>query len=670
MARYSRNTLWILSGALLLAACSPDAPQTPSAGDAAAEPPPLIERERLFGNPERAGGAISPDGRWLGYIAPRAGVLNVYVAPSDDPGAARPVTNDRLRGIRNFRFAYTGNHVLYGQDVGGDENFQVFAVDLTTGEERPLTPAGSRAGVEALSLSSAHPHEVVVSVNDRDPMYFDLVRIDLTTGEQTRLIENDEFGAVYVDHDFEGDAWQRWTTVPQEDTLTTGFAGFTHDGATLYLLDSRDRNTAGLFAIDTLSGERELLHEDMRADVNDALADPATGVVQAAAVNYLRDEWTAIDPAIAPDLERLRELAAGGEFRVMSRTQADDRWVVVVADSTAPARYYLYDRATGAAELWFETRPALAEAVTSPMHPVEIGSRDDLTLVSYYTLPPASDPDGDGRPSTPAPMVLLVHGGPWYRDSYGFNPMHQWLANRGSAVLSVNFRGSTGFGKDFINAGDLEWGRKMHDDLLDGVAWAVEAGITRDDTVAIMGGSYGGYATLAGLTMTPTEFACGVDIVGPSNLITLLSTIPPYWGPMRKIFTTRMGDDATEEGRRLLAERSPLSYADRIVRPLLIGQGANDPRVKQAESDQIVTAMQARDIPVTYVLFPDEGHGFARPENRLAFNAAAEEFLGTCLDGRVEPIGHELAGSSITVPVGAALLPGLDAALETASPTP
>ncbi|MDH3418654.1 MAG: alpha/beta fold hydrolase, partial [Gammaproteobacteria bacterium] len=354
-----------------------------------------------------------------------------------------------------------------------------------------------------------------------------------------------------------------------------------------------------------------------------------------------------------------------GEIRVASRTLTDDRWVVVLISSTAPARYYLYDRNAGTTELWFEARPALADAVTTPMHSAEIESRDGLTLVSYYTLPVASDADGDGRPATPGPMVLLVHGGPWYRDFYGFNSMHQWLSNRGYAVLSVNFRGSTGFGKAFVNAGDLEWGRKMHDDLLDSIAWAVDAGIAREDQVAIMGGSYGGYATLAGLTMTPTTFACGVDIVGPSNLVTLLSTIPPYWGPMKRLFATRVGDDETEAGRELLTARSPLTYVDRIERPLLIGQGANDPRVKQAESDQIVTAMQTNGIPVTYVLFPDEGHGFARPENRLAFNATAEAFLGSCLGGRVEPIGDDLRGSSITVPVGAELMPDLQAALET-----
>src|SRR5690606_3477756 len=352
-----------------------------------------------------------------------------------------------------------------------------------------------------------------------------------------------------------------------------------------------------------------------------------------------------------------------GDVRVSSRTFADDRWVVALTSSTRPPRVFLYDRTSGTAQHWYDTRPALANAETAPMHTAEIESRDGLTLPSYYTLPPGSDPDGDGKPSSPVPMVLLVHGGPWGRDAYGFDPMTQWLASRGYAVLKVNFRGSTGFGKEFTNAGDLEWGRRMHDDLIDGVEWAVQQGIAQPDKVAIMGGSYGGYATLAGLTMTPTQFACGVDIVGPSNLVTLLSSIPPYWGPIRTMFSTRVGDEQTEEGRALLTERSPLTYVDQIQRPLLIGQGANDPRVKQAESDQIVQAMQAKNIPVTYILFPDEGHGFARPENNKAFNAVTEGFLGQCLGGRVQPIGEDLSGSSITVRAGADGVPGLAEAL-------
>ena len=681
-----------VASAILLAAslfaCERDAPdptaarstEPAAATQATAAPPPLLARELLFGNPERINGQVSPDGRWLGYIAPRDGVLNVYVAPSDSPDQATPVTNDRLRGIRGFNFAHTGNHVLYGQDVGGDENFQVFAVDLTTRAESELTPQGARAGVA--QLSPKHPDEVIISVNDRDPMYFDLVRVNLVSGEQTRMFENKEFASVYVDRDFalryaakqtadggqelfvrDGDGWGSWSTIPQEDALTTGLAGITADGKTAYMRDSRDRNTGALFAIDAATGERQLVHEDPRADVIGAMVHPETGAVQAALVIYLRSEWTVIDPAVAGDLEKLKAIGEG-DINVVSRTLADDKWVVVHASSTAPPIYYLYDRASGETQFWFETRPGLKGARTAPMHTAEVKSRDGLTLPSYYTLPPASDPDGDGKPASPVPTVLLVHGGPWGRDGYGFNSMHQWLANRGYAVLAVNFRGSTSFGKAFTNAGDLEWGRKMHDDLLDGVEWAAREGIAQRDQVAIMGGSYGGYATLAGLTMTPTEFACGVDIVGPSNLVTLLSSIPPYWGPIRTVFATRVGDETTEEGRNLLTERSPLTYAHQIQRPLLIGQGANDPRVKQAESDQIVAAMQEKNIPVTYVLYPDEGHGFARPQNNLSFNAAAEEFLATCLGGRIEPVGDDLRGSSITVPAGGELLPGLQAALE------
>jgi dipeptidyl aminopeptidase/acylaminoacyl peptidase len=298
------------------------------------------------------------------------------------------------------------------------------------------------------------------------------------------------------------------------------------------------------------------------------------------------------------------------------------------------------------------------------MHPVVIKSRDGLDLVSYLTLPKAADVDDTGRPNEPLPMVLFVHGGPWGRDGWGYNTNHQLLANRGYAVLSVNYRGSTGFGKSFINASNKEWAGKMHDDLIDAVQWSIDEKIADPKRVAIMGGSYGGYATLVGLTFTPETFACGVDIVGPSNLQTLLSTIPAYWAPAMELFKKRVGDPTTDEGKALLSERSPVSYVDKIQRPLLIGQGANDPRVKQDESDQIVKAMQAKKIPVTYVLFPDEGHGFARPENRLAFFAVAEAFLAEQLGGRYEPIGKAFSGSTITCPEGASDVPGLASALE------
>ncbi len=298
------------------------------------------------------------------------------------------------------------------------------------------------------------------------------------------------------------------------------------------------------------------------------------------------------------------------------------------------------------------------------MHPRVIPSRDGLALVSYLTVPKSSDPDGDGKPSKPLPLVLYVHGGPWARDDWGYDAEHQWLASRGYAVLSVNYRGSTGFGKSFVNAGNGEWGGKMHQDLLDAVAWAVKEGVADKDKIAILGGSYGGYSELVGAAMTPDAFTCAVDIVGPSNLVTLLETIPPYWQTEIETFAKRIGGDhRTPEGRKFLSERSPLTYAENIKHPLLIGQGANDPRVKQAESDQIVKAMQAKHIPVTYALFSDEGHGFARPENRLAFNAATEAFLAQCLGGAYQPVGDDFKGSTIAVPAGVEQIIGIREAL-------
>ena len=668
-----------IAAALLLAACAPQKSKHEVA--ATTPPPPLIPRHVLFGNPERAFGQISPDGRWLGFVAPDNGVLNVFVAPREHPDQARVVTHDRKRGVHSFAFAYDGAHVLYPQDEGGNENFHIYSVDLVSGKQTDLTPfKNARADLDR--LSPKRPHEVLINANDRNAQFFDPVLIDLKTGKRERLYRNDGYAGFTTDDDFHlrlaskslpdgssewftrrGKSWKSFGKVPQADALTTNPLGFTRDGKTLYLLDSRDRDTAALYALDWKSGKRTLVHEDAHADVGGILADPKSGAARAVSVNYLRTEWTALDPSLQKDLDYLKTLG-DGEIDVVSQSRDDRYWVVLLMRSDASPKFYLYDRDAGNATSWFDMRPALAEQKLALMHAVEIPARDGLKLVSYYTLPVEVDSDSGGKAAHPVPMVLFVHGGPWGRDDYGYNGTHQWLANRGYAVLSVNYRASTGFGKAFVSAGDLQWGRRMHDDLLDAVAWAIKQGITTPDKVAIMGGSYGGYATLAGVTMTPDTFACGVDIVGPSNLITLLKSIPPYWASFRAQFVTRMGDPDTEAGRKLLTERSPLTYADKITKPLLIGQGQNDPRVNVKESAQIVTAMQAKKIPVTYVLYPDEGHGFRRPENNTAFNAVAEQFLaGKCLGGRVEPIGRDFDGSSITVPVGADLLPGLEAAL-------
>ena len=641
---------------------------------------PLIPRRVFFGNPDRAQVTISPDGEHLAWLAPRDGVLNVWVAPRERPADARPVTADNGRGIRFYAWAYTGGDILYIQDKGGDENWRVYSADIATGEVGDLTPFEGVAA-QIVGLSHHRPEEIVVALNDRDPQWHDIYRVNLISGERTLLLQHDRFMGVDVDDDLAirtaiqmtpdggldiyrpaGEDWALWQSFPGEDMLTASTAGFDKSGNVLYLRDSRERDTAALVAIDLTTGDRSLLAADELADADQVLRHPTERHVQAVAFVYDRKRWQVLDPAIAADLDYLATVA-DGEVEITSRSQDDLAWLVAYVVDDGPVRYYLYDRQRGVADFLFTNRAELEGLPLAKMRPAVVPARDGLNLVVYYTLPPGSDSDGDGVPDAPLPLVFIPHGGPWARDSWGFNGWHQWLANRGYAVLSVNFRSSTGFGKAFTNAGDFEWAGKILEDQQDGVQWAIVQGIADPARVAVMGGSFGGYSTLAGLTFYPEAFACGVDIVGPSNLITLLETIPPYWQPMVELFTTRVGDHRTEEGRALLKAHSPLTHVDRIVRPLLIAQGANDPRVKQAESDQIVSAMQARGIPVAYALYPDEGHGFARPQNNLSFAALAEAFLGRCLGGRVQPIGDDLSGSSLTVPVGAAEVPGLVEAL-------
>jgi dipeptidyl aminopeptidase/acylaminoacyl peptidase len=439
--------------------------------------------------------------------------------------------------------------------------------------------------------------------------------------------------------------------------------GFNRADTALYMLDSRGRNTAALVRVDPATGRSELIGTSEQADVDNVIRDPRTLEPVAYSVNYLRREWTPLNAEIGADLEYLRSRLPG-EISIVSMTEDGRRAVVQASAAERPAAFYLYDRGERNLRLLFETRPDLANYQLQPMHPVAIRSRDRRNLVSYLTLPPGSDTNGDGRPERPVPMVLYVHGGPWARDQYGYNSAHQWLANRGYAVLSVNYRGSTGFGKDFINSAVGQWSGAMHEDLIDSVDWAVAQGVTRRNSVAIMGGSYGGYATLVGLTFTPDRFRCGVDIVGPSNLVTLMESFPAYWRPiLAGTFYRHIGDPATPEGRARAMAQSPITRVDRIRVPLLIGQGQNDPRVVKAESDQIAAAMRQRGPPVTYVNFPDEGHGFARPPNSMSFFAITEAFLQPCLGGRFQPIGDDFTGSSLQVLEGVEHVPGLRDAL-------
>ncbi len=644
----------------------------------------LIPRDLLFGNPDKITTRISPDGLKMSFLAPVNGVLNVWVGPAAEPEKARPVTNDTYRGIRSYAWAYTNEHILYLQDKDGDENWRIYSVNLSSNETKDLTPfEGVQARVQSVSYKI--PQEVIIGLNKRDPKFHDIYKLNIETGNLSLVMENNEFSGFDIDDNFkihlalnmtpDGGAeifkltesgWESFQKIGMEDVISTGTLTFNKASDVIYMTDSRGRDTAAIYAVNLSTGNKTLIAEDPRADFGGYMVHPTEKVVQAVAFDYERMHWNITDPSIAKDLEYLQGLE-DGDLLVVSRSLDDRIWIVVYMVDNGPSRYYYYDRDRGEARFLFTDREKLEGLPLAKMIPVIIKSRDNLSLVSYYTLPPGSDSNGDGLPDSPLPMVLYVHGGPWARDVWGFNSVHQWLANRGYGVLSVNFRGSTGFGKNFTNAANLEWGRKMHDDLIDAVNWSVEQGIADPQRIAIMGGSYGGYATLAGLTFTPKVFACGVDIVGPSNLTTLLETIPPYWQPEIELYTTRVGDYRTEDGKKLLQERSPLNYVDQIERPLLIGQGANDPRVKQNESDQIVNAMRAKNLSVIYVLYPDEGHGFARPENRLSFYAVAEAFLARYLGGRYEPIGDDFTGANITVPMGAEEIPGLKEALQNRS---
>ncbi len=639
-------------------------------------PDPLIPRADLFGNPSRFAGTISPDGSTLAWVAPLDGVLNVWVAPLAEPDDARPVTRDTGRGVRIYFWAYETRHLLFLQDDDGDENWRLHAVDLRTGGIRALTPKGVRA--EPGGLSRRRRGEVLVTLNQRDPSYPDLFRIDIATGAMILVAENSGYAGFLADDDFvprlafrptqdggqdvlrptPDGGWEDWFRIPAEDALVTAPSHLSSDGTMLYMRDSRSRNTAALTRIDLVTGETETLAEHPRADIGAVLTDQDTHAPLACAVTVERVSYMALDPRLRPDLDLLA--AAGiGDWHLLSRTEDDKRWIVSSGSDTRPGIAYLYDREARSLRVLYETRPALAGAKLAPMRPVTIEARDGLPLVSYLTLP------DQAAPAT-VPLVLLVHGGPWARDTFGYDPTHQWLANRGYGVLSVNFRSSTGFGKRFVNAGDREWGKRMDDDLRDAVAWAVGEGFADPRRVAIMGVSYGGYAVLAGMTRNPTLYACGVDVVGPSNLETLLATVPPYWAGFRATLIKALGDPDTDEGRAVLRESSPLHRAASIERPLLIAQGANDPRVKQAEADQMVAAMEANRVPVTYLLFPDEGHGFVRPENNLAFTAVAESFLARCLGGRAEPItAEETQATSMQVVKGASLIAGLEAQAQT-----
>jgi dipeptidyl aminopeptidase/acylaminoacyl peptidase len=606
---------------------------------------PLVPREVLFGNPERVSPSISPDGRRLAWIAPDEGVLNVFVQ-TIGANDARVVTRDRDRGVREYLWAPDDGRIVYLQDAGGDENWRVHDVELDSGQVRDLTPF---PGVQAriVHVEEDVPDAILVGLNRDNEQLHDVYRLELRSGELEKVVENPGFVQFVADRELrvragvsprpdggltllvrdgpEGD-WRTLHDIGSDDALALQPLAFDEAGRRLLVITSAGSNAARLVWLDCGSGETAVVAEDPTYDVAGARLHPDTKEPQVAVFVKERMDYRVIDPAVGDDVAALLSLERG-DLAFAGRDRADRIWLAAYTNDDGPIRYHAYDRERKEARFLFEHQPALSGYTLARMEPFRFTARDGLEVHGYLTFPPE-------RARSALPAVLNVHGGPWARDTWGFNPEAQWLANRGYLCVQVNYRGSSGYGKAFLNAANREWGGKMHDDLVDAVGHVVEQGYADPERIGIFGGSYGGYAALVGAAFTPDLFRCAVDVVGPSNLRTLIESIPPYWAPMLAQFHARIGDP--ERDADFLWSRSPLSRVDDIRIPLLIAQGANDPRVKQAESEQIVAALRQKGIPHEYMLFPDEGHGFAKPENRLRFYAAAERFLAEHLGGRCE----------------------------------
>jgi dipeptidyl aminopeptidase/acylaminoacyl peptidase len=620
--------------------------------------PPIIDREQFFGDPEIAGAQISPDGRFIAFLKPFKGTRNIWVKAAGEPfDKARPLTADTRRPVTSYFWSRDAKYVLFVQDQGGDENFNVYAVSPTdtpaAGADVPaarnLTDAkGVRAEIFAVPRSD--PDAIFVGLNDRDKAWHDLYRVKISTGERTLVSKNTERLTSYV---FDTKDQLRLVTRSPEngDTEilradpgnvftkiygcsvfeTCGPLHFHKDGRRVYLETNRGAGVdlTRLTLLDVHTGQEELVEADPlnKVDLGGAsFSDKTDDLIVTIYVDARRRLYFK-DQAFEADYSLLKQKFAGREIGFGSSTADERLFIVSVTSDVEPGETYLFDRDSKELTLQYRIRETLPRAALAPMKPVAYKSSDGLEIPAYLTLPAGVAPKN-------LAAVIFPHGGPWGRDTWGYHPFAQFLANRGYAVLMPNFRSSTGYGKKFLDAGNNQWGEKMQDDLTWGVRYLVAEGIADPKRIGIMGGSYGGYAALAGVAFTPDVYAAAVSIVGPSNLITLMESIPPYWEAARKLFAVRMGDASTPEGKTQLERQSPLNAAARIRTPLLVIQGANDPRVNKRESDQIVVALRDRGFPVEYIVAPDEGHGFARPVNNMAAYATAEKFLAAFLGGR------------------------------------
>jgi dipeptidyl aminopeptidase/acylaminoacyl peptidase len=609
------------------------------------EPPALVPLRDFFRNPEGAAYQVSPGGDYISWLAPWENRLNVFVQPSDGSGEPRRLTDATKRDLAGY-FWSARDQIVYLQDDGGDENFHLYAVNADGTGRRDLTPfPGVRVGVVD-DLRDDEDH-ILIGMNQRDARVFDVFRLDTRTGEMELVAENPGSVSSWItDHDgkvraavqTDGVNTELLTRATEDEpfrkVLSTNFREsadplfFTFDNKELYASSNIGRDKSAIVRLDPASGrEIEVLFEHPEVDTGRLLASEKRKVVTAAAFTRDKQEYHFFDDERRGLQEKLEKKLPGTEVALSSMNREEDKFIVRTHGDRSRGAFYFYDAKTDELRKLADVSPWLEEKMLAPMEPVRIPARDGLVLPAYLTLPPGIEPKN-------LPAVLLVHGGPWARDTWGFDPEAQFLANRGYAVLQVNFRGSTGYGREFWEKSFKQWGKAMQDDLTDSVRWLVDRGIADPDRIAIYGGSYGGYAALAGMAFTPDVYAAGISFVGPSNLFTLLASVPPYWEPYRQMQYEMIGNPETE--KELLTAASPLFSADQIAAPLLIAQGANDPRVKKAESDQIVEALQQRGIDVPYIVKDNEGHGFGNEENRLYFFRAVERFLAKHLGGRAE----------------------------------
>jgi dipeptidyl aminopeptidase/acylaminoacyl peptidase len=622
--------------------------------------PPLIDRELIFGNPEIAGAQLSPNGHYIAFLRPWKDTRNIYVKGVSEPfSAARLLTTESKRPIAGYLWTRDSKFIVYVKDHDGDENFNVYAVDPSAkaaqGADAP--PSRDLTGLKGVRVMlyeapKSDPDVLFIGLNDRDKAWHDLYKLKISTGERTLLRKNTDRVTGWT-FDLKGQLRLASRNAENGDTeilrvdpdkLTKVYTctvfetcnpmHFHTDGNRVYMETNKDANLVSLVLFDPATGKTEPVDSDPlgKVDLGGALFSEANDELIETWYFYDRAKPFFQNKAFGEDNHWLERQFPGEEINVVSRTRDENLWLVTAQSDIEPGETVLFDRKTHTLTPQFKIREKLPRQDLAEMKSITYTSSDGLEIPAYLTLP-------KGVPAKDLPTLIIPHGGPWGRDLWGFNNLAQYFANRGYAVLMPNFRGSTGYGRKFLDAGNLEWGRKMQDDITWGVKYLIAEGIADPKRVGILGGSYGGYATLAGVAFTPDLYAAAVDIVGPSNLITLMESIPPYWEAARKMFSVRMGDVSTPEGKALLKERSPLNSVDKIKTPLLVAQGANDPRVNRREAEQIVIALRDRGFPVEYILAPDEGHGFARPVNNLALFMESEKFLAQHLGGRFQPDG-------------------------------